>query len=75
MKSLFIAIGLLSCLTSTAAFAQSAQSTTVVQAPTDVSWKAPASTLTRADVRRDLIHAEKDGQLKYLDSTLYRGGR
>ena len=75
MKSLFIAAGLLSCLMSNAAFAQSAQSIKPPQAPTDMSWKAPASTLTRADVRRDLIRAEKDGQLKYLESTLYRGGR
>jgi hypothetical protein len=40
----------------------------------DSSWKPPVSTLTRAQVERSLVHAEKDGQLNYLDTVVYRGG-
>ncbi|WOD13535.1 DUF4148 domain-containing protein [Paraburkholderia kirstenboschensis] len=29
---------------------------------------------TRAQVYQELVHAEKDGQLAYLDSTIYAGG-
>ncbi|WP_144110516.1 DUF4148 domain-containing protein [Paraburkholderia sp. BCC1886] len=37
------------------------------------SWVAPsvAPEKTRAQVYRELVHAEKDGQLAYLDSTIY----
>ncbi|KUZ11727.1 hypothetical protein WL88_18225 [Burkholderia diffusa] len=31
----------------------------------------PIHEKTRAEVRADLVHAEQDGQLKYLNSTLY----
>ncbi|AWV01931.1 hypothetical protein DM992_20805 [Burkholderia sp. JP2-270] len=31
----------------------------------------PIHEKTRAEVRAELVHAEQDGQLKYLNSTLY----
>jgi len=39
----------------------------------DSSWKPPVSTLTRAQVERSLVRAEKDGQLNYLDTVVFRG--
>jgi hypothetical protein len=37
-----------------------------------VSPDAPSTSgLTRADVYHDLVHAQRDGQLSYLNSTLY----
>jgi hypothetical protein len=39
------------------------------------SWAAPygpaTGEKTRAQVYQELVHAEKDGQLAYLNSTLY----
>jgi Domain of unknown function (DUF4148) len=52
------------------AFAQTPAKPAQVQ-----SWKPPVSTLTRAQVERSLVHAEKDGQLQYLDTVVYRGSR
>jgi hypothetical protein len=37
-----------------------------------VSPDAPSTSgLTRADVYHDLVHAQRDGQISYLNSTLY----
>jgi len=33
-----------------------------------------AAPKTRAEVRHELVQAERDGQLAYLNGTLYRGG-
>jgi|GraSoi2013_115cm_1033766.scaffolds.fasta_scaffold448042_1 hypothetical protein len=70
MKKLFSAISLLSCIVCSSAFAQ-----TPAKPAQDQSWKPPVSTLTRAQVERSLVHAEKDGQLQYLDTVVYRGSR
>jgi hypothetical protein len=44
-------------------------------APQDGSWVPPGGQAiapkTRAEVYGELVHAEKDGQLAYLNSTLY----
>jgi len=70
MKKIFFAASLLSCAVCSSAFAQSS-----TKSAQDQSWKAPVSTLTRAQVERSLVHAEKDGQLSYLDTVVYRGSR
>ncbi len=70
MKKLFSGISLLSCIVCSSAFAQ-----TPAKPAQDQSWKPPVSTLTRAQVERSLVHAEKDGQLQYLDTVVYRGSR
>jgi hypothetical protein len=45
---------------------------TVAQAGQWVSPESPAATgTTRADVYRDLLHAQRDGQLATLNATLY----
>jgi hypothetical protein len=85
MKSL-IAISLVTASISVSAFAQSSQSAQPANpaAQTQSSntasadqWTPPygqqVKPLTRAQVYQQLIHAEKDGQLEYLNSTLYRG--
>ena len=70
MRKLFFAVSLLSCVVCSSAFAQ-----TPAKPAQDQSWKPPVSTLTRAQVERSLAHAEKDGQLQYLDTVVYRGSR
>jgi hypothetical protein len=84
MKALTIA-ALLSILATGAAFAQSNpvatpdNSTTTVAMSTapqqDGAWVAPTGQAvapkTRAEVYNELVHAEKDGQLAYLNSTVY----
>jgi hypothetical protein len=70
MKKLCLAAGLLTCVVGSPAFAQSP-----VRFAQEQAWKPPLSTLTRAQVQRSLIHAEQDGQFKYLDTVLYRGSR
>jgi hypothetical protein len=70
MKKLFSAVSLLSCIVCSSAFAQ-----TPAKPAQDQSWKPPVSTLTRAQVERSLVHAEKDGQIQYLDTVVYRGSR
>jgi hypothetical protein len=47
-------------------------STSVAMASTGTAWNGSDSPqITRAEVRHDLVHAERDGQLKTLDSTVY----
>ena len=70
MRKLFFAVSLLSCVVCSSAFAQ-----TPAKPAQDQSRKPPVSTLTRAQVERSLVHAEKDGQLQYLDTVVYRGSR
>jgi hypothetical protein len=70
MKKLFSAVSLLSCIVCSSAFAQAP-----AKPAQDQSWKPPVSTLTRAQVERSLVHAEKDGQLQYLNTVVYRGSR
>ena len=70
MKKLFSAVSLLLCVVCSSAFAQTPAKPAQVQ-----SWKPPVSTLTRAQVERSLVHGEKDGQLQYLDTVVYRGSR
>jgi hypothetical protein len=69
MKIFFFAASLLSCVVCSSAFAQSP-----AKPAQDQSWKPPVSTLTRAQVERSLVRAEKDGQLNYLDTVVFRGG-
>jgi hypothetical protein len=68
MKKLFFAASLLSCVVCSSAFAQAP-----AKPAQDPSWKPPVSTLTRAQVERSLVRAERDGQLNYLDTVVFRG--
>ncbi|MFC0402503.1 DUF4148 domain-containing protein [Paraburkholderia rhizosphaerae] len=50
------------------------QNTQAVQPPVNQpgDWQPDASTgLTRAQVYQDLVHAQQDGQISYLDHTIY----
>jgi hypothetical protein len=80
MKALMIAT-LLGLATSTSAFAQSATQPAAA-APSTVSvvaqtgqWVPPdgqtIAPKTRAQVYQELVQAEQDGQLAYLNSTVY----
>ncbi|MGP8473681.1 DUF4148 domain-containing protein [Burkholderia sp. PR2] len=42
-----------------------------VPAPTHDAWNAPPAPLTRAQVYRELVRAERDGQLAQLNRELY----
>jgi hypothetical protein len=68
MKNLSLASSLLSCVVCTSAFAQAPS-----KPAQDTSWRSPVSTLTRAQVERSLVRAEKDGQLNYLNTVVFRG--
>ena len=81
MKTMMIALALAGLATTGSAFAQS---TTTAPAPTTVAqttvaqagqWIPPdgqtVAPKTRAQVYQELVKAEQDGQLDYLDRTLY----
>jgi hypothetical protein len=80
MKTLMIVAALAGVLTTTSAFAQSANAGT---AATQVSANAvaqgnqvspygqPVAQKTRAQVYQELVQAEQDGQLAYLNATVY----
>lgn len=85
MKYMMIAIAMLGATATTTAFAQTAGANTagpatrVAQADPSVQqagqWVAPygqpVAQKTRAQVYNELVQAEKDGQLAYLNSTVY----
>ncbi|WP_028228226.1 DUF4148 domain-containing protein [Paraburkholderia ferrariae] len=84
MKYLMIAIAMLGATATTSAFAQSnsanaaaqpAQVAQVGQSAQAGQWVAPygqpVAQKTRAQVYNELIQAEQDGQLAYLNSTIY----
>lgn len=80
MKTAIFATAILAVLTASPAFAQTTQTAanTAPQVSQTASWTAPGQSYgeekTRAQVRQELIHAEKDGQLAYLNQTLYSHG-
>ncbi|CAB3765175.1 DUF4148 domain-containing protein [Paraburkholderia humisilvae] len=50
------------------------QNTNAAQPPVNQAgnWQPDASTdLTRAQVYHDMVHAQQDGQVNYLDRTIY----
>ncbi|WP_051672427.1 DUF4148 domain-containing protein [Caballeronia glathei] len=86
MMKMSIAVALFGFMAATSAFAQSSTQpeaspttnvTTVASVNLDQTgqWVPPDSLAiapeTRAQVYHELVKAEKDGQLAYLDSTLY----
>lgn len=86
MKYLMIAIAMLGATATTTAFAQTdgagsnsaAQTAQVAQAdqPSQSGqwvppYGQPVAQKTRAQVYNELVQAEKDGQLAYLNSTVY----
>ncbi|MBN3761743.1 hypothetical protein G3O01_13030 [Burkholderia sp. Ac-20365] len=76
MKSLLVAPGLLSFFLSSAALAQAVQPAKKPDQQSNLpSRAAPASTLTRTDVRRNDMRAPIDGQTRDLLSMLHEGGR
>jgi multidrug efflux pump subunit AcrA (membrane-fusion protein) len=79
MKALMIAVSLaVSATTGFAHAAESAPTTVDKTAMVNAQQWSPQSDvapLTRAQVREELVQAKKSGQIAYLHSTLYRGGR
>ncbi|MFP6562831.1 DUF4148 domain-containing protein [Paraburkholderia sp. B3] len=81
MKTLMIIAALAGLATTTSAFAQSANAGTPLAQPaaaTQVAANAtaqpygqPVAQKTRAQVYQELVQAEQDGQLAYLNSTVY----
>jgi Domain of unknown function (DUF4148) len=84
MKQMFIAVALVAASASVSALAQSVQPAASTPVQSNVAsastgqWTPPygqaVKPKTRAQVYHELIHAEQDGQLAYLDSTVYAGG-
>lgn len=75
MKIIIAAAALAALATSATAFAQTPATHASAPAVHAARWVPPYGVPvvgeTRAEVYHDLIRAEQDGQLKYLDSTLY----
>lgn len=69
MKALLIAVSL--AVSATAGVAGAAEA---AQATAPQIMKSNTTQVTRAQVRAELVQAEKSGQLAYLESTLYKGG-
>jgi hypothetical protein len=84
MKRLFTAVALVAASASVSAFAQSSQPANIAsQAESNATatpagqwtppYGQPIQEKTRAQVYQDLVHAQKDGQIAYLNSTVYSG--
>ncbi|MFP3248282.1 MAG: DUF4148 domain-containing protein [Paraburkholderia sp.] len=78
MKSLMIAIALVGTTATASAFAQSsppAPQQPAADVQQDGQWVPPDAQAntgkTRAQVYQELVHAEQDGELNYLNSTIY----
>jgi Domain of unknown function (DUF4148) len=81
MKFQMIAIAIAGAMTTVSAFAQTAQPTPQVAAIAQSTVNAggqwvppngqPIVQKTRAQVYQELVQAEQDGQLAYLNSTVY----
>lgn len=83
MKTAIVAAAILTALTVSPAFAAATQTgqtpeINTIQGSEVGGWTAPgqssAREKTRAQVRHELIQAEKDGQLAYLNAMLYSHG-
>jgi hypothetical protein len=81
MKTPMIALAVAGLLATGSAFAaQTAPSTQTGQTAIQAAgqWVPPygqaIAPKTRAQVYQELVHAEQDGQMAYLDSTLYSHG-
>jgi Domain of unknown function (DUF4148) len=80
MKHLMLAVALIGSVASVSAFAQDVGTTqpsnaTVQLTSNDTQWVPPygqpVAEKTRAQVYQELVQAKGDGQLAYLDSTIY----
>jgi hypothetical protein len=77
MKTLMIAIAFAGIAAAGSAFAADPTATATPPAATTQAgqWQAPygqpIQPKTRAEVYQELVHAEQDGQLSYLNSTVY----
>jgi hypothetical protein len=75
MKRILFAAAVVACSTSISAFAQ----TSAPEQPMDITAQAqlvpsygqPIMQKTRAQVYQELVQAEQDGQIAYLNSTIY----
>jgi hypothetical protein len=78
MKALMIAVSLAACATASLAHAADPASTTIdspgAGAAQQWSPHGDMQRRTRAEVREELVQAQKSGQTAYLNKTLYRGG-
>jgi hypothetical protein len=78
MKLALIAIALIAGSASVCSFAQTAPAQldngtpqTVSNDATAAPYGQPTEQKTRAQVYQELVQAERDGQMAYLDSTVY----
>jgi uncharacterized protein YxeA len=86
MKYLTIVVAMFAATATASAFAQSNSSNapdnsvvaqtasnnqSTAQSQSFSTYGQPAHEKTRAEVYQELVHAEQDGQLAYLDSTIY----
>jgi Domain of unknown function (DUF4148) len=79
MKRILFAAAVVACSTSLSAFAQTSApvqpvDTTAQAASNDTlvpSYRQPTMQKTRLQVYQELVQAERDGQLAYLNSTIY----
>lgn len=74
MKTFIIAVALAVSATSGIAYAADSSVAGMANPATIRVDQAPTHSRTRAEVKAELVQAEKSGQLAYLDDTLYRGG-
>jgi hypothetical protein len=78
MKPLMIAVSLAVLATSGAAYAADSAPVTVGKSDAlhqgQLSSESTALPRSRAQVREELVQAQKSGELAYLNKTLYRSG-
>ncbi len=78
MKALMIAMSFAACaatsLTYAADFGQAADQNSSVTSQGQWSPNSGAQPLTRAQVRAQLVQAQRSGELAYLNNTFYKGG-
>ena len=78
MKALMIAVSFAACATTSLAYAadfgQPTGQNPSVTGQGQWSPNSGAQPLTRAQVRAQLVQAQRSGELAYLNNTFYRGG-
>jgi hypothetical protein len=78
MKALMIAVSFAACATTSLAYAadfgQAPDGNPSVATQGQWSPNNGAQPLTRAQVRAELVQAQRSGELAYLNNTFYKGG-
>ncbi|WP_321871567.1 hypothetical protein [Paraburkholderia tropica] len=71
MKPLIATVALIAITATSSAFAQSTSPTLNATHTSDPHAVATTQGATRAQIYQSYLHARKDGQLAYLDATVY----